>query len=213
MFTGIIEEIGTLRRISHNGGGRRIAVEADKIIPTLQIDDSVSLNGACQTVVAINGKVFEVEAVEETLKKTTLGSFTANKKINLETAVTPSTHLGGHLVQGHVDCVGRVLKVENLSRSRMITIAFPAEFERYIIPVGSICVNGVSLTAAQVEGVTFTLAVIPHTLSKTTLSELVPGMEVNLEFDLIGKYVERMMKFGVVNSSSSALDQYIDQPF
>ena len=192
MFTGLIEEIGTIKTIRPIGGGKRITVQANKIMDDLKIDDSVALNGACQTVVSRTGDTFDVEAVEETLRKSTLGKFTPGKKINLERAAKLGDRMGGHLVQGHVDCTGHILSIQPEAAGKLVWISFPGEFNRYIVPVGSICI--VSLTVAKIEGTKFMVSVIPHTWELTMMRELKSGTEVNLEFDMIGKYVERMVE-------------------
>jgi riboflavin synthase len=214
MFTGLIEEIGIIRAIKHFGGGRRFTIEAKKVMNDLNIDDSVSLNGVCQTVVALNERQFEVEAVEETLRKTTLLNFRTGMKINLERASKLGDRMGGHLVQGHVDCRGTVISIQKQSAGILIWISFSNEFRKYIVPAGSICIDGVSLTTARVEPAKFMISIIPHTWELTTLKDLKQGSEVNLEFDIIGKYVEKMVEpYKSGNTSGkSYLEQFIDQP-
>lgn len=212
MFTGLIEEIGVVKAARKLGGATRFTVAGKIVLEDMKIDDSVSLSGACQTVVSIGEGVFDVEAVEETLRKTTLAEFKPGKRINLERAARLGDRLGGHLVQGHVDCAGKVLSIEKLQNSNLIWIAFPKEFDKYAVPVGSICVEGVSLTIAKKEVGKVMLSIIPHTWNKTTLSELSPGAAVNLEFDIIGKYVEKMTKAHFGEPDKSVLEKYIDQP-
>ena len=193
MFTGIIEEKGRVTGAVREGGGVRLTVEAPSSASELHVNDSVPLNGACQTVIAKSGRTFTVQAVEETLSKTTLGEFAPGTEINLELPLRLNERLGGHLVLGHVDCVGTVAGVEEKESSHLIRIAFPAPFAKYVIPVGSIAVDGISLTVAATEGNEFTVSIIPHTLSTTTLAGARAGMRVNLEFDVIGKYIERLV--------------------
>ncbi|TAE20723.1 MAG: riboflavin synthase [Candidatus Kapaibacterium sp.] len=202
MFTGLIEEIGTVRSMQRQGGGYRISVAAKAILNDVKIDDSISINGACQTVVRWDAHSFDVEAVEETVQKTTLGSFSVGKRVNLERAMQLGGRLGGHIVQGHVDTRGKVVRIEEQQTSWLLSVDVPEKFARYIVPVGSICIDGVSLTAARVEGTRLTVAIIPHTWAHTTLHELSVGGAVNLEFDIIGKYVERMMNYGVQTASN-----------
>ena len=197
MFTGLIEEIGTIRAMRRQGNGFRISVEARFVVQDVKIDDSVSINGACQTVVRCDAHSFDVEAVEETILKTTFSSFKPGSRVNLERAMKLGGRLGGHLVQGHVDTRGRVVAIEEQQTSWLLSLEVPHEYARYVVPVGSICIDGVSLTAARVEDNRVTVAIIPHTWKHTTLSELTVGGAVNLEFDIIGKYIERMMKYGV----------------
>jgi riboflavin synthase len=217
MFTGLIEEVGRIKSITPMGGGKRISVAANTIMDDLKIDDSVSINGACQTAVKVGKDYFEVEAVEETLRKSTLGTLKAGDRVNLERAAKLETRMGGHIVQGHVDCKGKVEKIIKEKTGIQLWIVFPEKYMRYIVPVGSICINGVSLTAARVEGNKFMSAIIPHTWKVTTLSELNSSSEVNLEFDIIGKYVEKMVDPHMQKDSgnptkSSYLDKFIDQP-
>ena len=193
MFTGIIGEIGRVAGAIRERGGIRLTVEAPLSAAELCVNDSVSVNGACQTVIARTGRTFTVQAVEETLSKTTLGELDPGTEVNLELPVRLNDRLGGHLVLGHVDCVGSVSGVEVKEGSHVVHITFPASFAKYVIPVGSIAVDGISLTVASSGGNDLAVAVIPHTLSKTTLSHAREGMRVNLEFDVIGKYVERLV--------------------
>ncbi|ROL61320.1 riboflavin synthase [Bacteroidetes/Chlorobi group bacterium ChocPot_Mid] len=192
MFTGLIEEIGEIKAIRPIGNGRRFTIGARKIMNDLKIDDSVALNGVCQTVVKLSEDTFEVEAVEETLRKTTLGKLNISQKINLERAVRLNDRLGGHLVQGHVDCTGYVLSIIPESAGKNLWVSFPTKFRKYVVPVGSICIDGVSLTVAKVEADKLMVAIIPHTWNSTIFKELKNGKEVNLEFDIIGKYIENM---------------------
>jgi len=148
MFTGIIQEIGTVSGLAKVGGGIHVSVRAPESARELKVNDSVSVNGVCQTVIQKRGSVFTVEAVEETLSKTTLGSLAVLSKVNLEMPVRLNDRLGGHLVQGHVDCVGTIGSVEKKASSWLITVHFPEEFNRYVIPVGSIAIDGISLTIA-----------------------------------------------------------------
>lgn len=216
MFTGLVEEIGAVKSVVHLGGGRRISFEASKITSDLKIDDSVSVNGVCQTVVSKLNSEFVVETIEETVSKTTLGSFVPGKRVNLERAITLSSRLGGHIVQGHVDTTGTVLKVEMLSTGKNIWIEFPKKFEQYIVATGSITIDGVSLTAARVETGKFMVSIIPHSWKNTTLSELKPGIKVNLEFDILGKYLEKLFllnKIGTnIDKNISNLNFYLSQP-
>jgi riboflavin synthase len=215
MFTGLIEEIGTIKSLRPEGGGFRIVVSASKITEDLQIDDSVSINGVCQTVVACNSKSFEAVAVEETLRKTTFGRLRAGDSVNLERALKVGDRLGGHFVQGHVDCVGEIRSIVKERTAVNLWISFPIEFGKYIVNTGSICVNGISLTSARVENNLFMVAVIPHTWENTTFKAAKVGDSVNLEFDIIGKYIEKLMfenKSETGKTKSSPLDKFIDQP-
>lgn len=193
MFTGLVEEKGTIRSIVARRGGREFIIEGRKTVKGLRVDDSISVEGVCLTVVKKTGKVFKVQAVEETLSKTTLGSFNEGDKVNLERSLSPGDRLGGHFVLGHVDAVGRVERVKMLGTSRMVWIGVGATYAKWLIPVGSIAVDGISLTMARVKGSTFAVAIIPHTTNVTTCSRWAPGGKVNLEFDVLGKYVETLL--------------------
>jgi riboflavin synthase len=194
MFTGIIREIGTVTSARNVGGGIHLSVKAPESSRALKVDDSVSVNGVCQTVIRKHGSVFTVEAVEETLSKTTLGQMAVGSRVNLELSVRLTDRLGGHLVQGHVDCVGTIGRVEKKASSWLISVRFPVAFNRYVIPVGSVAIDGISLTVAACSAGTLTVSLIPHTLEKTTLGSVGKGDRVNLEFDLIGKYIEKLMQ-------------------
>ena len=193
MFTGIVKDIGAIAGIRSQGTSLRLTVRYgnEHEFNDLAIDESVAINGACQTVVAFGDRTFDVDTIEETLKKTTLGSLAPGAPVNLERALRPSDRLGGHFVQGHVDCVGTVLGVYDLGGSREIRIGFPEEFQPFIVPVGSIAVDGVSLTVANVRNDSFTVAIIPYTFENTTINNLRDGERVNLEFDILGKYIAR----------------------
>jgi riboflavin synthase len=193
MFTGLIEEIGTVSRLEKVGGGIRLTVHGPKSASELSTDDSVAINGCCLTVISKSQNSFTVEAVEETLMKTTLGNLRQDAPVNLELAMKMNERLGGHLVLGHVDGVGVVKSIERKETSWLFTIQVPRQFLHYVIPVGSISIDGVSLTIARLEMDELTVSLIPHTFENTTFQFLRIGMSVNLEFDLIGKYIERLM--------------------
>jgi riboflavin synthase len=193
MFTGIIQEIGEIAGLQAAGGGVQLEIEASQSAARLEINDSVAVNGVCLTVTAHTASRFTVEAVEETLLKTTIGTFRTGMRVNLELAISLADRLGGHLVQGHVDGIGTVAGTEEKESSRLIALTVPEDFMQFIIPVGSIAIDGVSLTAARIEKNAVVVSIIPHTLEKTTLSALNAGDQVNIELDLIGKYVYRML--------------------
>lgn len=193
MFTGIIEAVGRVDRVQTRGGtGRSLRIVAP-FAPELRVDESVAVNGACQTVVAADAAGFEVVAVEETLAKTTLGRLKPGDPVNLERAVRVGDRLDGHLVQGHVDGTERVVSVEPLASSHLVTFSLQPAFRPHVIEVGSIAVDGVSLTVARLAESTFTVAVIPHTFAHTNADTWSQGVRVNVELDLIGKYVARWM--------------------
>ncbi len=190
MFTGIIEEIGAVTRVDGPGDERKMCIRA-AMAQKLRVDESVSVNGACQTIVERDSESFAVVTIEETLRKTTLGKLEAGSAVNLERAMKLSDRLDGHIVQGHVDGRGEIIEIRNEKTDRLVAIRFDASFAPYLIPVGSITVDGISLTVAQLDDSSFTVALIPHTFELTTASEWAVGTEVNLEFDLLGKYVAR----------------------
>ncbi len=193
MFTGLVEEIGTVESVQRMDGAVRLTISGEKVLGDLKVDDSIAINGVCLTAVHVSDHDFKVEAVEETLRKTTLNSLQHGTEVNLERAARVSDRLGGHLVQGHVDSIGRVTSVHPLPGSVLITIKLPPQQMKYVISEGSICINGVSLTVAKIDGSNITVSLIPHTLEQTTLGNLKSGAPVNVEVDLIGKYVENIL--------------------
>lgn len=193
MFTGIIEELGIVEKKESTGGGFRFRIRAPQSARELRIHDSVSINGACHTVVQRDGQSFEVESVEETLKKTSLRLLDAGSAVNLELPLRLNERLGGHLVLGHVDATGSVQSIEPRGSSWIFRILIPQEFQRYVIPVGSIAIDGVSLTIAGIQGPVIMVSIIPHTMDNTIFRSFRPGTVVNLEFDMVGKYIERML--------------------
>ena len=213
MFTGLIEAVGVIERADALGNGREFGISTP-FTAELAIGDSLAIDGVCLTVVRCDGAVAMVQAVEETLSKTTLGLREVGHQVNLERAMLPTARMGGHIVQGHVDCVAKVRAITALSLSHEVHFVFPAEFHSLVVPTGSICVNGISLTVARVEDAVtvenavsgedagadgeatavlpgFMVAIIPHTWQVTTMQHLRPGEHVNLEFDIVGKYVRR----------------------
>lgn len=194
MFTGIIKDVGRVAHIDDLGGGRRLTIAAD-MAPELRVDESISINGACQTVVDVDaeGKTFAVVSIEETLRKTTFSTLSENDPVNLERALQADSRLDGHFVQGHVDATGTIVSVEKEDTDWLYRIRFDEQFAPYLIPVGSIAIDGISLTVARLEGNTLTVAIIPHTYDNTNASTWEEGTTVNLEFDMIGKYVVRAL--------------------
>lgn len=194
MFTGIIEEIGTCVVLEEVETSLRLLFSAEKVLGDLKVDDSIAVNGVCLTVTSTNKDCFEAVAVAETLKKTTLGSLKIGDRVNLERAATLSTRLGGHLVQGHIDGFATVKDVKSAGGgSWEFFFEVPEEYTRYIIPRGSIAINGVSLTVAEIEGNQMKVAIIPHTYSETGFQWLRKGDRVNIELDVIAKMVERLL--------------------
>ena len=194
MFTGIIEEIGQIQNLSPIPGGKRISIRADKILDDLQIDQSVAVNGVCLTVIEISGNVLSAEAVGETLEKSTLTNLKASALVNLERAMKLNDRLGGHLVQGHVDTVGHLTCSVKEGEFWLLDFEIPDAVLSETIEHGSITLNGVSLTVSELLGETgVRIGVIPFTHAHTNLGALTPGDPVNVEGDLIGKYVARIL--------------------
>jgi len=196
VFTGIIEELGTLIARDNVGSGLRLQFSAEKTLSDLKTDDSISINGVCQTVVATGTSFFEVISVPETLKKTTISSLKAGGKVNLERAAMLSPRLGGHLVQGHIDGIALTNRIQDVGGSWIFEFEFPDQFMRYIMPQGSIAINGVSLTVAALNGNKIEVAIIPHTYQATNFQYLCVGDYVNFEVDSIAKMIERLIGSG-----------------
>jgi riboflavin synthase len=194
MFTGLVRERGRIAAVDGNAEGRRLRIEAPKLAPRTEIGDSVSIDGCCLTVVERNGSALAFDAVPETLARSTLGSLLAGAEVNLEPALRAGEPLGGHYVQGHVDGVGLVRSVEPEGDGVRMWIDPPADLLRYCVEKGSIAVQGVSLTIADLDDDGFAVALIPHTLAETTLAALAAGHSVNLEVDVLAKYVERLVR-------------------
>lgn len=192
MFTGIIEEIGHILDMQDSGSGITCTIQAHKILKDLEVDHSVCVSGVCLTVTGVQDGSFMVTMVPETLSKTAPRA--PAEPVNLERAVRLSDRLGGHLVQGHVDTAGKVISIEEQGDSRLVSVQFPLDFRKYLVNVGSVTVDGVSLTVARLSSETFTVALIPHTLAMTTLGNRGVGDLVNLEFDVLAKYVETLLK-------------------
>lgn len=193
MFTGIIEELGRVRSVERRGDGARIIIEALKVTGESKEGDSIAVNGVCLTALEVRKDSFAADCSGETLALSTLEHLHPGSPVNLECAVTPSTRLGGHIVQGHVDARGKFLSVEEHGGSWIVRIAFPPELARYLVFKGSVAVEGISLTIAGLRDEFFEIAVIPKTWEITNLSRLRPGDRVNLEADIIAKYVERIL--------------------
>lgn len=193
MFTGIIEELGRISSIETGANGARLTVSAKTVTAGSREGDSISVNGVCLTALNISSGSFAADVSPETLDRTTLGSLQAGSPVNLERAVTPATRLGGHIVQGHVDATGTFISAENQGDFWTVRIGFPPEMSKYLVYKGSVAVEGISLTVAKLDKAFFEMAIIPKTWDLTNLSALQPGDRVNLEADVIAKYVERMM--------------------
>jgi len=188
MFSGIVEEIGTVREL----GSHHIKVEARTILSDTRVSDSISVSGVCLTVSEVEANWFRASVMPETLRHTNLGSLTPGDSVNLERAVTPSTRLGGHIVLGHVDGVGRVLSVMPEDLALMVAVQASPEVLRFIAMKGSVTVDGVSLTVAELESDSFAVSLVSYTSAQTTLGSVKPGQTVNLEVDVLARYIERL---------------------
>ena len=198
MFTGLVEECGTIVGIHRQGHAADLVVEAPVVSQDARIGDSIAVNGCCLTVVRIEGNQLTFEAVPETLDRTTLGDLQAGAKINLERSLAVGARLGGHFVQGHIDGVGTITSVHAVENAVVMEIETPSQLRRYLVEKGSVAVDGVSLTVAAVTAAGFTVWTIPHTREVTTLGSRNAGDGVNLECDLLGKYVERLLETSLV---------------
>jgi riboflavin synthase len=193
MFTGIIEEMGSVKALRREAGTARLTISASKVLGSTALGDSICVNGVCLTVVDMGRSEFSADVATETLKVTDLGELQSGQKVNLERALQLSARIGGHLVTGHVDAVGRIREKRSEGNSWRVFIEAPETALRYIIKKGSVAVDGISLTVADVDITGFSIAMIPHTAKLTTLGFKSAGDSVNLETDIIGKYVERLL--------------------
>jgi len=194
MFTGLIEEVGAIAQVESDAAGSRIRVNAVKVLEGVQLGDSIAVDGACMTVVAFDEQSFTFEASPESLSKTNFSGFQPGSRVNLERPLTPSSRIGGHYVTGHVDGLGTLISRQEQGNSIIFTFELPtADMAALLVPKGSVAVLGISLTVNTVTGNRFSVAIIPHTLSHTNLGDYQPGDAVNIETDLLGKYVQRLM--------------------
>jgi len=193
MFTGLVAATGRIVAVDAGTDGARLSVAAEGIASDLAEGDSVAVNGVCLTAARVEGSRFDADVMGETLRRSSLGPLVPGDDVNLELPVRAQDRLGGHIVQGHVDCAGEVVSVEPDGFARVVRIAAPTETLRYVVEKGSIGLDGVSLTVAEVDDQTFAVSLIPETLARTTLGDLAPGRRVNLEVDIVAKYVEKLV--------------------
>ncbi|WP_028636723.1 riboflavin synthase [Nocardioides sp. URHA0032] len=204
MFTGIVEELGTVAAVEDQGDAIRLSIRATTVLADAGLGDSIAVNGCCLTVTTVDGDTWTADVMQETLDKTSLYGVRPGDTVNLERAVTADKRLGGHIVQGHVDAVGEIVSRTPSEHWEVVEIAMPAALSRYLVDKGSITVDGVSLTVVEAGDDRFTVSLIPETLARTTLGTRQPGDRVNLEVDVIAKYVERLLPFtGAVPSGGS----------
>ena len=192
MFTGIIEEIGTVRRIEHGAKGARLTIQAKTVLEDTRIGDSIATNGVCLTVVSMTGDSFSADVMAESLRRSSLGTLQGGSPVNLERAMAANGRFGGHIVSGHIDGTGTIASQKREDNAVWVKIKTPAPLLRYIVEKGSIAIDGVSLTVAAVTDTDFSVSIIPHTGAQTILLGKKPGDPVNLECDVIGKYVEQL---------------------
>ena len=194
MFTGIVEELGRVVAVEEQGDACRLTIAADVVLEDAHLGDSIAVNGCCLTVVETDGKQWTADVMQETLDKTSLTGIKPGDKVNLERAVTPQTRLGGHIVQGHVDGTGRILRRTPSETWTVVEIELPEHLSRYLVDKGSITVDGVSLTVVEAGAESFTISLIPETLARTTLGFREVGGVVNLEADVLAKHVEKLLQ-------------------
>jgi riboflavin synthase len=206
VFTGIVEERGTVSRLDPAG---KLVINAERVLEGTGPGDSISVSGVCLTVVELSGRGFTVDVMPETLRRSTLGSLSSGSTVNLERAMSAQGRFGGHLVNGHVDGIGVVGAVSEEENAVLISIDVPGELSRYMVPKGSVCVDGVSLTIVETAGGRLKVSVIPHTLDETTLREARPGTRVNVEVDILGKYVEAFLSRE--SGSASSIEQALSR--
>lgn len=194
MFTGIIEEIGKIKSIARGGRSVALVIEARKVLEDTKVGDSIATNGVCLTVTSMTEQLFQADVMPETMSRSNLGALKPGDRVNLERALCLSSRLGGHLVAGHIDGTGRITGMERDDMAIWITVSAPSKILRYVIEKGSITIDGVSLTVAYVDETVFRVSVIPHTQEETTLTAKHAGDVVNLENDMIARYVEKLMQ-------------------
>jgi len=214
MFTGIVEEVGRITRIEQRGENRRVTITADRAPKQLKTGDSVSVSGVCLTAIDIKPASFRADLAPETWARTSFSRIHEGALVNLELSMKADGRFGGHFVQGHVDGVGKLISLDRIADSEnwWLHIALPHEVEKYTVYKGSISIEGISLTVAKLEENRCTIAIIPHTVEQTNLHSLKPGDPVNLEADLIAKYVEKMMK-GNFAENSLIIEDLVEQGF
>lgn len=208
MFTGLIKDIGTIKSITTNAEGKEFIIETQKLAHEIQIDDSVATNGVCLTATEIKGNTFKVQAVHVTLEKTNIGKLKLGSKVNLELALRPMDRLGGHFVQGHVNGTGKIKSIKPIGKNYEISFSTHRNLFKYMIPEGSIAIDGISLTISKLTSDEFSVSIIPHTFDNTVLHTKRSGDSVNIEVDMMAKYLENFMRFSNKKESKFDLESW-----
>lgn len=209
LFTGLIEELGELQKIGRGTDSAYLKIKAAQVLEGTRTGDSIAVNGVCLTVLTIEKNYFTADVMAETLAKTNLGGLKPGEKVNLERAMRVSDRLGGHLVSGHIDCVGTVSRIERHDIATLMTVEATAEFMPYVVKKGSVAIDGASLTIIDYSRRSLQVSILPHTARSTTLGQKGPGRIVNLEADLIGKYVERFLQKGESSSEGKVTFEFL----
>ena len=205
MFTGIVEEVGTVRTVQRTGTSSFIEIQAKKVLEDVHLGDSIAVNGVCLTVTSFTSDSFRADVMNETLSRSSLGTLKNGSPVDLERAMAAGGRFGGHIVSGHIDGTGTITDIKKDGIAHWYTVSAPAEILRYIVEKGSIAIDGISLTVAKVTETSFSVSIIPHTAAETVLSYKKPGDIVNLENDIIGKYVEKLMQPAPAEKTESGI--------
>lgn len=208
MFTGIIEEIGTITAVQKGAKSIRLTIKADMIFEDMKLGDSIAVNGVCLTVTDFRQNTFSADVMNETLSRSDLGRLSAGSRVNLERAMQANGRFGGHIVSGHIDGTGEIIRKEHDDNAVWLTVTAPEEIMKYIVEKGSVTIDGVSLTVARVSDRHFAVSIIPHTGKATILLDKKPGDTVNLEIDIIGKYIERFLSAQPANDMNKSKMTY-----
>ena len=205
MFTGIVEEVGTVRTVQRTGTSSFIEIQAKKVLEDVHLGDSIAVNGVCLTVTSFTSDSFRADVMNETLSRSSLGTLKNGSPVDLERAMAAGGRFGGHIVSGHIDGTGTITDIKKDGIAHWYTVSAPAEILRYIVEKGSIAIDGISLTVAKVTETSFSVSIIPHTAAETVLSYKKPGDIVNLENDIIGKYIEKLMQPAPAEKTESGI--------
>lgn len=211
MFTGIIEEIGKIKSISDGGASEILKVECEKVLKNTQIGDSIALNGVCLTVTSMSDTEYTADVMHETLNRSTLGKLKPGDKVNLERAMAADGRFGGHIVSGHIDGVGHIINIQEDDNAVWYTVEADEDIMRYVVKKGSITIDGISLTVAYADDQMFKVSTIPHTRKVTNLEEKKTGDAVNLECDIIGKYVEKLLNVENKRKTSNITESFLEE--